>query len=413
MFEDYEEELMELDGLLEDGEFSGAYESSWEDLEEETGLYEDGEGLFEEEIGLFEDGEMGLFEDGEFGTFEDLEADPFVGNLVRKAGRAIKRAARSPIGGALKGLAKQAAQVAGGAIAGPTGAKLAGMLANQVIRESDQEGLYEGLYESDGESDPETDLEAMGGDPEIYEEMEYLASLAAESDNEEEADQFIGAIASLAGPLISSLVGGDAELLEDMEDGEIYEDEADPFLPALIPLAASILPKAIPLVSKGIRAVGKALSGSKRSRKAIRTLPRVAAKTATSLARQAKAGRPISRKRVAATMARQTAKNLVKPARLAKAMRRNKAVARRRVFRKGPVVRPVRRVVAGRPVRTPAVRPSPTLVRRAVGPVAPGAVGGGVGGAVPGYGGIIPSDAGPGRAYGRRRRIIRPRYCVY
>lgn len=373
--ENFEDELAyedELGGLLEDGEM-------WEDLEDEYS-YEDEAGLFES----WEDMET----DGYF------EADPFIGKLVKKAGRVIKKAARGPVGGVLKNLAKQAAQVAGGAIGGPAGAKIASTIANQVIRESEEEGEWGESYETD----PESDLEVMGGDLEIFEEMEYLAALASETDNEEEADQFIGAIANLAGPLLSSLMGE-----TDHEDPELWEDgEGDQFLP-LIGLAA----KAIPLVAKGVRAVGKAMNASRQTRKMVRTLPRVTAKTATSLARQARAGRPITPQRVARTMARQTAKTLVKRPTVATAMSRNRANARRRVQAKGPAVR----VPVGRPGIRSTVSPlrgrpvpvRPAVVRRAVaGPV-------GMAAGAPSYGGMV----GYAVPRGRRGRVIRPRYCVY
>ena len=48
---------------------------------------------------------------------------------------------------------------------------------------------------------------------EISDEMEYFAELASEADSEEEVDYFLGTIASLAGPLISSF------LQEDEYDG--------------------------------------------------------------------------------------------------------------------------------------------------------------------------------------------------
>src|SRR3954463_14597227 len=102
-----------------------------------------------EAVGELEDGEQedqflgdiigGLFEDE---SLEAYEADPFLGNLLKKASSVASSALRGPAGGALKGLAKQAARVAGGAIAGPTGANIAGQIANQVFRESESEAEW-------------------------------------------------------------------------------------------------------------------------------------------------------------------------------------------------------------------------------------------------------------------------------
>ena len=366
--EDGEEEMVyedELGGLMED-------ESLWEDLEDET-FFEDGAGQYE----TWEDMES----DGYY------EADPFLGKLARKAGSFVKKAAKGPLGGMLKGLARTAATAAGGAIGGPFGAKIASTIANRVIRESDMEGDME-LYESD----PESDLEMMGANMEIFEEMEYLAALAAETDNEAEVDHFIGGIAKLAGPLIKSLASESVyEGEEGYFEGEEGYYESDQFLP-LIGLAAKLLPKALPFVRKGIHALGKVMKRSPQQRKVIAaTLPRVIAKTATSLARQARTGKPVTPQNVAGTMARQTAKAIVRPSAVRRGAQANREAARQRVQTKGPAVRVPVRTPLGTQVRTVPVRPA--VVQRAIqGSVARGA----------------PLMSGP-----RRRRIVRPRYCVY
>jgi hypothetical protein len=270
---------------------------------------------------------------------EDLEGDQFLGSLIRKGVQRIGRVAKQAGVGAplLKNLAKQAAGVAGGAIAGRTGANIAGQIANQVLREGDFED----------ESDGEGDYESLGGDPEVLEEMHYNAAMAAESDNEEEADQFIGAIANLAGPLLKNLAGGlfggdgEAEgdpflgdivggLLgeSDMEDLEGYDHERDEFFP-LIAAAAPMLAKAVPLISRGIKAVGKLMRGRRATRAGIRALPRIAANTAASLARQTRSGRQITPRSVAATMSRESARALSTPRQFSRVARQNRAGAAR------------------------------------------------------------------------------------
>jgi hypothetical protein len=69
---------------------------------------------------------------------DEQELDQFLGNLIRKAGRAIGRVVRSPIGravgGLLKGVAKKALPLAGtalgGLVGGPLGAQIGGGLAS-------------------------------------------------------------------------------------------------------------------------------------------------------------------------------------------------------------------------------------------------------------------------------------------
>jgi hypothetical protein len=298
---------------------------------------------------------------------EDLEGDQFLGSLIRRGVQQVGRVAKQAGVGAplLKNLAKQAAGVAGGAIAGRTGANIASQIANQLLREGDFED----------ESDGEGDYESLGGDPEVLEEMHYNAAMAAESDNEEEADQFIGAIANLAGPLLSNLAGslfggGDGEgdpflgdivggLLgeSDMEDLEGYDHERDEFFP-LIAAAAPMLAKAVPLIGRGIKAVGKLMRGRHATRPGIRALPRIAANTAASLARQARSGRPITPRNVASTMARQTTRALATPRKFNRVARQNRSAAARAQARP-----------AGTITSAPAIARQGALPRRRRGPV--------------------------------------------
>jgi hypothetical protein len=331
---------------------TGNFEAmDWEAVDDpELGDPYESDGFSDFEEALFEDDP----EDEGFDGYGDMEFDPFIGSWVRKAGGAIAKVARGPVGGILKNLARKAATVAGGAIAGPAGASIASAIANRAIREEE-------YGESDYEEADFEEYEAMGGDPDVLAEMEALADMAASTDNEEEADQFLGAIASLAGSVLPSLLG-DSEF-EDGYEGYSYEEAPDEeFLP-LIPLAASLLPKAIPLVKRGVKALGKALHRNPKARKsAVRALPKIAMKANVQLAKQARRGVKVTPKRVAAAVARQTAKTISTPRKLAKA-------------------------VAPTPTTRLAPR-IPTALGTAPRPMT-------------GY-------AGP-----RRRRIVRPRYCVY
>ena len=133
---------------------------------------------------------------------------------------------------------------------------------------------------------------------------------------EEEADPFLGDI-------VGGLLGE-----SDMEDLEGYDRERDEFFP-LIAAAAPLLAKAVPLIGRGVKAVGKLMRGRRATRPAIRALPRIAANTAASLARQARSGRQITPRNVAATMARQTTRALSTPRRFNRVARQNRTAAAR------------------------------------------------------------------------------------
>lgn len=68
----------------------------------------------------------------------EAELDRFLGNLIKKAGSALGKVVKSPIGqavgGVLKGVAKKALPIAGGALGayfgGPLGAKIGSGLAS-------------------------------------------------------------------------------------------------------------------------------------------------------------------------------------------------------------------------------------------------------------------------------------------
>jgi hypothetical protein len=235
-------------------------------------------------------------------------------------------------------LAQQAAKVAGGAIAGPAGASMAAQIAGKVLREGD---LY---YESSWESSwYETDA-AMEGDP-LMEEMSYNAAMAAEAASDQEAAPFIDAMANLAGPVLSSLLGETADpLYEDGFDGETDTlGERDEFLPALIPFAA-------PLIGRGITAVGSLLSRNRRTRSLLHALPKVVAETAYDMRRL---GRPTSGD-VTAAMARRTTRVLGNPTALSQTMRQNRAVAARAQARPAQTMRQ-NRVTAARAQAQPAM----------------------------------------------------------
>jgi hypothetical protein len=308
----YDHETADMEDLeaLDHELIGGSDGETWDN---ETGL-EEAAGHDLESFAL---GETGL-------DHEDLEADPFLGGLIRRGAQALGRAAKQ--GGVtpafLKQMARQAATVAGGAVAGRMGAGLANQLATQVLRESDLEGDYEG--------DGEGDYEAMGGDPEVLEEMNYTAAMAAETDNEQEADQFLGALAGLAGPLLRKLGTQLGESESDYEDFEGFDGERDEFLPLAAlaaPQLAGAAAKAAPLIGKGIKALGRLFRRRRSTRPAVRALPRIAANTAARVAQAAQTGRPVTPCGIAQAIARETAQTIGSRPRLGRAMQANRASA--------------------------------------------------------------------------------------
>lgn len=290
---------------------------------------------------LYETMELEGFDDFEDfgGDFEALGFDDW--EAADEFGDWEFEEAVAPVPVAKKAATKQAvtaAKVVAQAAGGPNAAKkVAKKLAKPEVRAKELEA---GEFESEGEF--EAEFEALGGDWEILSEMSHYAELAAEAETEAEADQFWGAIASLAGPLISSLLSEAAYEEYEFEGGWDYEDgfdyEGDPFIPALaaaIPAIASfakpLLKKAVPLISKGVKALGSfAMNKGRRFlSQAARSAPKIIAQTGMSLARQAAAGRPISASGIASTLGQQTFRHMSSPWQAQMAARGNRAHARR------------------------------------------------------------------------------------
>jgi hypothetical protein len=244
-----------------------------------------------EELEDFEDYED-LENNEEFEEFEDGEGDLFIGNIV---GRVARIARRLPWQQLLQG----------------------GLSALSREQEAEAEALWE---------------------------MAYLAELAADTESDYEADHFIGALAGIASSILPSLLGeSDLEEYEELDDG--FNGEGDPFLPALLPIAKMLLPHAMPLVKRGIRAIGRALREADPSKQSVKVLPIVAAKTVASLAKQAKAGKKLTPKRINTTLASQTKKTLANPQQVAKAITQNQKAARRAVQQTRQGVRATKQVL--------------------------------------------------------------------
>lgn len=294
----FEFESLDNEGIEHEGAFDG-----------EIG---DGEGF-----GEFEEYEAPRFESG-FAAYEDLEADPFIGNALRSATRALAGAAQGGLTPAFfRQVGQQAAKVAGCAVGGEQGAKVASRIASQVLREGDGEDWEDSTYESDP------------FEPEALDELEYNAYMAAESETEQEADPFLG---NLVGPLLSGLLGESESEFEDLyEDGEGgFDPERDEFLPALLPFAPLIAKGvgafAAPLIAKGVGAVGKMLNKQPQTRKLARCLPRIMKE---SLNEAQSLGRRPTQRDISAILGRQTARTLGSRQAVTRTFRQNRIAASR------------------------------------------------------------------------------------
>lgn len=322
-------------------------ESDFEDLEYESLEGTDLEGFSLEDELSYEDGE-----DGEMGS---LEGDQFsFGRIFRKIAPVLKK------------FAPKVAGLVGGAVGGPAGAAIANRIASAVAREQEQME-YSGEYLGEDETEFETMLETSGVNMEILGEMAHYAELAAQTENEAEADQFIGAIANLASQILPGLLG--ETQYEDLSregivNEAIYEDESDQFLPLLAaaPLigkaAGAILPRLLPsatkAVSRAVRGIGRSIKKmpAPQRRAAMRALPKVAAKTALRTARAlpkmaaASKGRgtaPSVGQVVAGAAARPIVETLGSPTGLQAAARRNRTWARQYRVSGTLTMTPVRR----------------------------------------------------------------------
>lgn len=100
---------------------------------------------------------------------DEAQLDQFLGNLIRRAGRAIGRVVRSPVGRALGGLLRGAArqavpvvgQALGGLVGGPAGAAIGGQLTSAAGRAFGLE--LEGLSPEDQEFEVARRFVRFGG----------------------------------------------------------------------------------------------------------------------------------------------------------------------------------------------------------------------------------------------------------
>ena len=180
--------------------------------------------------------------------------------------------------------------------------------------------------EGEGEEEDELNMFGDGFDGEIFNEnlsfeaaltpaaanalMEVMAAQAAESDSEEEADQFLPIIGALAAKA----------------------------LPLLAKAGPALAKKVVPQLAKGVQTIGKKLWNSPARRQLTRTLPTIARNAAANVLQQAANGRPVTGQTVARALAGSTAQVLRNPQIRRGCARRNRRIASgtiRRICRNG------------------------------------------------------------------------------
>lgn len=134
------------------------YSPELEDYEyEQYEQFEYGDNEWNEETGVFSEAEAIELASELLGVDSEEELDQFLGNLIKKAGKAVGQFVKSPVGqqlgGLLKGAAKKALPMVGSAIGGyfggDTGAKLGSQAASTAGRIFGLE--LEGLSQEDQE----------------------------------------------------------------------------------------------------------------------------------------------------------------------------------------------------------------------------------------------------------------------
>jgi hypothetical protein len=227
---------------------------------------------------------------------DEDEAEEFFGALASLASSALRNPALRRIG---LSAARSALSAGGRALSGQTGGA-----SNQVA------GWLQGLLPM---SEMEAELEGEDfADPyrRVYPNrglMEHVGHLAAETEDEDEAEAFIG---------------------------------------SLVPLAAKAAPallRAAPHLTRAVSTVGRQLRANPSTRPLVRVLPSIVQRTAHTVNRQAAAGHRITPHRAVRTLARHTARTLSNPRQLVRDYRRSQTLEHRHHLRSGHPATHVRR----------------------------------------------------------------------
>jgi hypothetical protein len=131
----------------------------------------------------------------------------------------------------------------------------------------------------------------------VPQEMDRFAQLAAEADDEAEAEAFLGALVPLAA--------------------------------RLLPQAASSIMRVAPQLIRGLAGTARAIHSSPAGRQLLRTAGTVVRRTARDIAQQAGQGRPVSARMAVQSLARNTYRTMGNPSQVRKAMLRTPRARRR------------------------------------------------------------------------------------
>jgi hypothetical protein len=243
----------------------------------------------------------------------ELEGEEFFGNVFRGIGRFVKNNA-----GTLKSIAKVALPLVATAVGGPLAGKLGQFAANQI-----NEGEMESEYEDELESEQEDEVGSHESEEEAMAEL--MASMASESESESEAEAMVGGATTIV------LARRDRRALR----------------------------RVIPHMVRGAAILTRILRRHRRTRPAVRVVPTIVNRTKRILLRGVAAGRPVTRRRAARIMARQTRRVLGSPRACRHALLRSvrkagratprfSRLARRKLrggLNRGPRLRRLRRLV--------------------------------------------------------------------
>jgi hypothetical protein len=228
------------------------------------------------------------FED-EFEGMGEYEGENFsFGSLFKKLGPILKK------------VAKVAAPMVGTAILGPAGGAL-GKLAANALGESE----FEDEFEAEGEFESEDEFEGEG-------EAEAAHEIASHAMTEHEAL---------------------AEMMADAATHAAGEGEAEAMVGAaavsvLSPRDRRALSNLLPDLLRGTAVLTRILRRNRYSRSAVRVVPTIVRRSIKQLKRQAIAGRPITRRQVARTTAREVRRVLGSRKLTGTSMTRNLRISR-------------------------------------------------------------------------------------
>lgn len=165
---------------------------------------------------------------------------------------------------------------------------LSGLLGEEELLGEDELGEGEAYADGLGEAEAEV-------------LMELLVDQIAESESEEEADQFLPIFAALA-PLAVKAAG------------------------ALAPVAARVAKRVVPQLARGVVSMGRRMMRSPAGRQAVRALPTIAKGAARDVLKTAARGQPVGPALVGRALARQTARVLRDPGRRRLCLRRSRRI---------------------------------------------------------------------------------------